>query len=145
MEPWYAGAVIDAVREAKTRQALFIVYVRDDSEQSQSTDQLWSTTWTSLADTTKIVALRLDKDTQACTQFMAIYKVQLYPTIYLINGQNGQILKKIDHPLDTAEQLENVVTESLNTVNPSTTAATASVQPTKTVDEKVMALVCFRQ
>ena len=91
----------------------FIVYVRDDSEPSQSTDQLWSDTWTKFDDTSKIIALRLDKDTEACGQFSAIYKVEHYPTIYLINGQNGQVLKKIDQSLANSNQLQEFIEESL--------------------------------
>jgi hypothetical protein len=130
MEPWFSGAVVDAVREAKSRRALFIVYVRDDSEQSQSMDTLWSDVWTKLENTSKMIALRLDKNTEACSQFIAIYKVQIYPTIYLINGQNGQVLKMIDQSIENSNQLQEIITNSLNTIEP-------KEQTTKTVDEKV--------
>lgn len=126
MEPWFSGAVVDAVREAKTRRALFLVYVRDQSEQSQNVDQLWANVWSKTADTSNIIALRLDKDTEACKQFTAIYKVQNYPTIYFINGQNGQVSKMIDQPIEDANQLEAILRESLNTV-----------EPKKTVEDKV--------
>jgi hypothetical protein len=126
MEPWYSGAVVDAVREAKSRRALFIVYVRDDSEQSQSMDQLWLNLWTKLNDTSKLIALRLNKDTEACSQFIAIYKVQTYPTIYLINGQNGQVLKLLDQPLENSTKLEEIIEDSLNKIE------------SKTVEEKVI-------
>jgi hypothetical protein len=136
MEPWYPGAVVEAVRDAKSRQALFIVYVRDDSEQSQSMDRLWSDVWTVLTDTSKIIALRLNKDTPSCGQFSAIYKVQTYPTVYLINGQNGQVLKAVDQPVDTSSQLEEMIKDALNALEPK---QQSSVQPSKTVDEKVSA------
>jgi len=127
MEPWYSGAVVDAVREAKSRRALFIVYVRDDSEQSQSMDELWLNLWTKLTDTSKLIALRLNKDTEPCSQFIAIYKVQTYPTIYLINGQNGQVLKLVDQPFENYIKLEEIIEDSLNII-----------QPSKTVEEKVI-------
>ncbi len=127
MESWFSGAVVDAVREAKSRQALFIVYVRDESEQSQSMDQLWSNVWTKFDNTSKMIALRLNKDTEACSQFTAIYKVQIYPTIYLINGQNGQVLKMIDQSLENSNKLEEIIEDSLNII-----------QPSKTVEEKVI-------
>jgi hypothetical protein len=130
MEQWFSGAVVDAVREAKSRRALFIVYVRDDSESSQSMDQLWSDVWTKIDDTSKIIALRLNKDTEACHQFIAIYKVQIYPTIYFINGQNGQVLKMIDQSLENSSKLQELIEESLNVIEP-------KGKSSKTVDEKV--------
>ena len=130
MEPWFSGAVVDAVREAKSRRALFIVYVRDNSQASQSTDELWSDVWTKLENTPKMIALRLDKDTEACCQFSAIYKVELYPTIYFINGQNGQVLKKIDQSLENSGALQQVIEESLNVVEP-------KAEKPKSIDEKV--------
>jgi hypothetical protein len=130
MERWFSGAVVDAVREAKSRRALFIVYVRDDSESSQSMDQIWSDVWIKVDETLKIIALRLNKDTEACQQFIAIYKVQLYPTIYFINGQNGQVLKMIDQSLENSNKLQELIEESLNIIEP-------KQKPSKTVDEKV--------
>jgi hypothetical protein len=135
MEPWYSGAVVDAVREAKSRRALFIVYVRDDSEQSQSMDELWSNVWSKINNTSTMIALRLNKDTEACTQFIAIYKVQTYPTIYLINGQNGQVLKIIDQAIENSNKLQEIIEDSLNIIEPKQQQTT--VQPSKTVDEKV--------
>lgn len=135
MEPWFSGAVVNAVQEAKSRRALFIVYVRDNSQASQSTDKLWSDVWTKFESTPKLIALRLDKDTEACTQFSAIYKVEFYPTIYFINGQNGQVLKKIDQPLENSGALQQVIEESLNVVEPK--AQQQQQQPTKSVEEKV--------
>ncbi len=131
MEPWFSGAVVDAVREAKSQRALFIVYVRDDSEQSQSMDQLWSDLWIKFDNISKIIALRLDKDTEGCNQFIAIYKVQIYPTIYLINGQNGQVLKMIDQSLENSNKLQEIIEDSLNIIEP-------KQQTTKTVEEKVI-------
>ena len=132
MEPWYTGAVVDAVREAKSRRGLFIVYVHDDSEQSDSLTQLWSTIWTKRQDTSNMVALRLGKDTEACGQFISIYKVQTYPTTYFINGQNGQVLKIVDYPLESADQLEQIIAESLEAIAP------AAATGVKTVEEKVI-------
>ena len=137
MEPWYTGAVIDAVREAKTRRALFIVYVHDDSEQSDSLAQLWSTIWTQRQDTSNMVVLRLSKDTEACGQFISIYKVQTYPTTYFINGQNGQALKIVDYPIESADQLEQIITESLEAIAPPV-AAEAAPTSAKTVEERVI-------
>lgn len=134
MEPWFSGAVVDAVREAKARRALFIVYVRDDSEQSQIMDEIWSNVWKNFEDTSKFIALLLNKDTEAWKQFTAIYKVQTYPTTYLINGQNGQVLKMIDQPIENSNQLQEIIEESLNVSEP-------KQQPTKTVEEKVMILM----
>jgi len=131
MESWFSGAVVDAVREAKSRQALFIVYVRDESEQSQSMDQLWSNVWTKFDNTSKLIALRLNKDTEACRQFSAIYKVELYPTIYVINGQNGQVLKKVDELLENSNKLQEIIEDSLNIIEP-------KQKTTKTVEEKVI-------
>jgi hypothetical protein len=131
MEPWFSGAVVDAVREAKAHRALFIVYVRDDSEQSQSMDQLWLDVWIKFDNTSKIIALRLNKDTEGCKQFIAIYKIQIYPTIYLINGQNGQVLKMIDQSLENSNKLQEIIEDSLNIIEP-------KQQTTKTVEEKVI-------
>jgi len=118
MEPWFSGAVVDAVREAKTRRALFIVYVRDQSEQSEQFNQLWSTVWSNSSNQSNIIALRLDKDTEACKQFIAIYKVENYPTIYFINGQNGQVLKMLDEKIDDANQLNETLGECLKNFEP---------------------------
>ncbi|CAF1117313.1 unnamed protein product [Adineta steineri] len=134
MEPWYSGAVVDAVREAKSRRALFLVYVRDDSEQSQFMDKIWVDVWTKLTDTSKMIALRLDKDTESCSQFIAIYKVQIYPTIYLINGQNGQVLKIVDQPVENSTKLQEIIDDSLNAIE---SKQPATVESTKTIDEKV--------
>ena len=133
MEPWYSGAVADAIREAKSRQALFIVYVRDDSEQSQSMDILWSDVWSKVNNSSKIIALRVDKDTEACKQFTAIYKVEIYPTIYLINCQNGQVIKKIDQSFENSNKLQEIIEDGLNITEPK-----QQQQSTKTVEEKVI-------
>jgi hypothetical protein len=135
MEPWYSGAVADAIRDAKSRRALFIVYVRDDSDQSQFMDTLWSDIWTKLNIASKIIALRINKDTEACNQFTAIYKVQTYPTIYFINCQNGQVLKKIDQSFENSDKLQEVIEECLNVTEPK---QQTTVESSKTVDEKVM-------
>jgi hypothetical protein len=135
MEPWYSGAVADAIRDAKSRRALFIVYVRDDSDQSQFMDTLWSDIWTKLNIVSKIIALRINKDTEACNQFTAIYKVQIYPTIYFINCQNGQVLKKIDQSFENSDKLQEVIEECLNVTEPK---QQTTVESSKTVDEKVM-------
>lgn len=130
MEPWYSKAVSNAVREAMMNRAVLLVYVRDHSEQSQAVDQLWPTVWPKFPDTTKYVALRLDKDTEPCNQFMAMFKVNTFPTIYFINGQNGQTLKVIDHPLENAEALEKAFSEALMVIQPETpTAATNASVP----------------
>ncbi|CAF1142770.1 unnamed protein product [Rotaria sordida] len=135
MEPWYSGAVVDAVREAKSRRALFIVYVHDDSEQSQTMDKFWSDIWTKLDNLSKLIALRLNKDTEACQQFQAIYKIQTFPTIYFINGQNGQVLKMIDQPLENSNKLEEIIHDLMNVIEPK--QETTTDQSTKTVEEKV--------
>jgi hypothetical protein len=135
MEPWYSGAVADAIREAKSRRALFIVYVRDDSEQSQLMDKLWSDVWSKVDNSSKIIALRIDKDTEACKQFTAIYKVEIYPTIYLINCQNGQVIKKIDQSFENSDKLQEIIEDGLNITEPK-----EQQQSTKTVEEKVIIL-----
>lgn len=146
MEPWSTEDVKNAVGEAKSRRALLIVYVRDDSEQSQAVDQLWPNIWPKFPETNKFVALRLDKDSQSCNQFMAFFKVQTFPTIYFINGQNGQSLKVVDTPLENAEQLEKIFSELLALVNPTTTVptpaesennSTTTQATTKSVEERV--------
>jgi hypothetical protein len=53
--------------------------------------------------------------------------VQTYPTIYLINGQNGQVLKLLDQPFENSTKLEEIIEDSLNII-----------QPSKTVEEKVI-------
>ncbi|UJR26407.1 hypothetical protein I4U23_007739 [Adineta vaga] len=134
MEPWYSGAVVDAVREAKSRQALFVVYVRDDSEQSQTLNKVWSDVWTQINNTSKMVVLRLDKGTESCNQFTAIYKVETYPTIYFINGQNGQVFKVVDQTVEDSSKLQNIIEDALNISEPKQETV---VQGTKTVEEKV--------
>ena len=141
MEPWYSGAVIDAVREAKARQALFIVYVDDDSEKSKEMNQLWLDVWNKLNNISKIIALRLNKDTEACSQFDAVYKIQTYPTVYFINGQNGQVLRKIDQSIESSDTLQEFIEESLKSIEPKSETATlptATVQLSKTAQEKVI-------
>lgn len=146
MEPWSTEDVKNAVGEAKSRRALLVVYVRDDSEQSQAVDQLWPNIWPKFPEMNKFVALRLDKDSQSCNQFMAFFKVQTFPTIYFINGQNGQALKVVDTPLENAEQLEKIFSELLALVNPTTTVptpaesennSTTTQATTKSVEERV--------
>ncbi|CAF1991395.1 unnamed protein product [Rotaria magnacalcarata] len=143
MEPWYSGAIVDAVCEAKSRRALFIVYIHDNSEQSQFVDNLWIEVWTKLTNLSQVVALRLAKDTEASKQFQAIYKIQTYPTIYLINGQNGQVLKMIDQPLENSSRLEEILQQSMNIIEPkqqdiaATTATIATNESNRTVEEKV--------
>ncbi|CAF1229016.1 unnamed protein product [Adineta ricciae] len=134
MELWYSGAVVDAVREAKSRRALFIVYVRDDNEQSEIVDKLWSDVWAVINDTSNMIVLRLNKGSEGCNQFTAIYKVQTYPTIYFINGQNGQILKVVEQIGEDSSKLHELIEESLKIIAPK---QEAPQQATKTVEEKV--------
>ena len=134
MELWYSGAVVDAVREAKSRRALFIVYVRDDNEQSEVVDKLWSDVWAVINDTSNMIVLRLNKGSEGCNQFTAIYKVQTYPTVYFINGQNGQVLKVVEQIGEDSSKLHELIEESLKIIAPK---QETSQQATKTVEEKV--------
>lgn len=140
MELWYSGAVVDAVREAKSRRALFVVYVRDDNEQSEVVDKLWSDVWAKASDAWNMIVLRLNKGSEGCNQFTAIYKVQAYPTIYFINGQNGQVLKVVDQTIEDSNKLHEIIEESLNIIQPK---QEASQQTTKTVEEKVLIYSSF--
>ncbi|CAF0844005.1 unnamed protein product [Didymodactylos carnosus] len=145
---WFNGPIIDAVREAKTLNRLFLVYVRDDSNESIEMDKQWKDVTNKELETT---ALCLEKSSESCEQFSAIYKVDKYPKVYLIGGQNGRVLKTIEH-VQNAQELIQHIEDAIQQMNQSqvpqaqaTTdgdnstaiSETTEQKKNKTVEEKV--------
>ncbi|KAK8385795.1 hypothetical protein O3P69_016520 [Scylla paramamosain] len=103
---WFEGSIPEAIAAAKTRKAIFVVYVRDSSEASKTTDEVLSRRDVfETMDNGCFVAIKLENGTEDAKQFSQIYPLVLVPSLFFISGQTGVPLEVLGGPL-TQEKLK---------------------------------------
>lgn len=85
---WYPGEVSSAIQKAIGEKKVFIVFVKDDSENSVAMETLWNDTEvTSNCTEDKSVAINITSASVPGQQFGAIYPILVVPSTYVINNQ----------------------------------------------------------
>jgi len=108
---WFSGGVANAIAACRQQQALFIVYIHDDSQGSRTTDEAWKTTEVQEAlRSNKYVALRVAKDSLEYQQFSQLYVVFVFPSIFCI-GMTGKTLVIMNGP-QSSTQIGDKLTEA---------------------------------
>ncbi|XP_050720084.1 UBX domain-containing protein 4-like [Eriocheir sinensis] len=126
---WFEGSIPEAIAAAKNRKAIFVVYVRDSSEASKTTDDVLSQRDVVEAmDSGRFVAIRLENGTEDTKQFSQIYPLVLVPSLFFISGETGVPLEVLGGPL-AADNLKEKVTKLLENAKPSKAANTSSTSP----------------
>lgn len=115
---WFQGSIPEAIAAAKTRKAIFVVYVRDSSEASKTTDEVLSRRDVSeTMDNGCFVAIRLENGTEDAKQFSQIYPLVLVPSLFFISGQTGVPLEVLGGPL-TQENLKQKMNKLIADTKP---------------------------
>lgn len=121
---WFEGSIPEAIGAAKSRNAIFVVYVHDSSEASKSTDEaLGQKDISSVLGSDKFVAIQLENGTEGAKQFSQIYPLVLVPSLFFISGQTGIPLEVLGGPLN----VENL-RHKLDSLVPSLEQAAAASQ-----------------
>lgn len=95
-----------------------MVYVRDSSEASKTTDEVLSRRDVSeTMDNGCFVAIRLENGTEDAKQFSQIYPLVLVPSLFFISGQTGVPLEVLGGPL-TQENLKQKMNKLIADTKP---------------------------
>jgi len=148
---WYAGSIMEAVKLAKTRAAVFVVYVEGTDELSQKlTSIINEDTVRATLESTSFVAIKIQSDSEAYVHFAQMYKLVPLPSIFFI-GTNGQPIDIVTGVIASSQELSdriknvasqaqiklsnaNVTNVVTNTAGPSTAPSTAPTTVTPTED-----------
>ncbi|XP_041056015.1 UBX domain-containing protein 4 [Carcharodon carcharias] len=85
---WFNGSIPDAIAFAKQHNAVFIVFIRGDDEQSTRMAASWEAEEVAEATVNSFVAIKIDAKSETCVQFSQIYPVVCIPSSFFI-GDNG--------------------------------------------------------
>ncbi|XP_037039244.1 UBX domain-containing protein 4 isoform X2 [Bradysia coprophila] len=147
---WYAGNIAEAVTLAKTRGAIFVVYVEGTDELSQKlTSIINESAIRTTLESTSFVAIKIQSDSEAYVQFAQIYKLVPLPSLFFI-GSNGQPIDIVTGAIASSQELSDRIKSvasraqinlpSASTTNvepnvpgPSTTSTAQSSSPTAEV------------
>lgn len=106
---WFNGDVSVGITEAKKRNTLFVVYIRDDSEESKKMDKTWASS--EVAEICKkrgLVVMRFQKDSSECKMFSQYYPVLVVPSVSFISGQTGVLVEATAGHVDVAPFLDRI-------------------------------------
>ncbi|XP_059826213.1 UBX domain-containing protein 4 [Hypanus sabinus] len=100
---WFEGTIPAAIAFAKQNNAVFIVFITGDDEQSKQMAASWEAEGVGEATVNSFVAIKIDAKSEPCMQFSQIYPVVCIPSCFFI-GDNGIPLEVIAGSV-TAEEL----------------------------------------
>ncbi|CAG8465058.1 8758_t:CDS:10 [Paraglomus brasilianum] len=84
--PWYPGSVSDAVAEANSKNAVFLVYIYDESEDGQRMTEITSRPKAAAAIKENTVALKLARVSEEANLFGQLFPIVQVPCIYMIRS-----------------------------------------------------------
>ena len=85
---WYSGEVGAAIQKAIGEKKVFIVFVKDEGEDSKVMEEIWNEPEVTMVCTDdKCVAINITAESVSGQQFGAIYPILVVPSTYLINNQ----------------------------------------------------------
>ncbi|XP_078259522.1 UBX domain-containing protein 4 [Rhinoraja longicauda] len=100
---WFEGTIPAAITLSKQKNAVFIVFITGDDEQSRQMAASWEADGVGEATASSFVAIMIDSKSEACLQFSQIYPVVCIPSCFFI-GDSGIPLEVIAGSM-TAEAL----------------------------------------
>ncbi|KAJ8036033.1 UBX domain-containing protein 4 [Holothuria leucospilota] len=112
---WFNGDVSVGITEAKKRNSLFVVYIRDDSEESKKMDKTWASS--EVAEICKkqgLVVMRFQKDrsTKGSPNFSLPCNISdpvlVVPSVSFISGQTGVLVEATAGHVDVAPFLDRI-------------------------------------
>ena len=102
---WYSGSITEAINEAKRLQTLFLVHVRDESEQSNELRSRVFENEDILSVLRGSVLIEVLHGTTSFAQFTQFYPVMAMPSTYFITPA-GIPLEIVAGPCSTEEFLQ---------------------------------------
>merc|ERR1711973_479186 len=133
---WYSGEVGAAIQKAIGEKKVFIVFVKDESENSTKMEEMWNETDVSETCTDdKCVAISITKDLVPGQQFGAIYPILVVPSTYLINNQGipTDIVPGLVEKEEFVKRLTDAIEKTLSEAPP---APQPAEEPTSTSVEE---------
>jgi len=123
---WFTGDVGHAIQKAIGEKKVFIVFVKDDKENSKTMEEMWNDDKVAeVCCEEKCVAINITADSVPGQQFGAIYPILCVPSTYLINNQGTptDIIPGVLEKEEFLKRLTDAVDKTLITVlaeNPAT-------------------------
>lgn len=85
---WFNGEVAAAIQKAISEKKVFIVFVKDENENSSTMERIWDDEdIAEICSDANCVAIKITPDSLPGQQFGAIYPILCVPSTYLINNQ----------------------------------------------------------
>ncbi|KAK7790608.1 hypothetical protein R5R35_005164 [Gryllus longicercus] len=112
--PWSDQSIEEAIQTAKTRNAIFVVYVEDDTKPTPLHSIIESPEVSALLMNERFVAIRIRSSDQSYRDFLAIYQLVPIPSLFFI-GHNGWPLEIISGELPQAaviQRIQNILGQS---------------------------------
>lgn len=127
---WYAGNIAEAVNLAKTRGAVFVVYVEGTDELSQKlTSIINEDAIRKLLESNSFVAIKIQSESEAYVQFAQIYKLVPLPSLFFI-GSNGQPIDIVTGVIASSQELSDRIRNVASRAQISLpSASAANVEP----------------
>lgn len=97
---WFSGSIPEAISSSKNQESIFVVFVSDSSEASNTSEASLGEAASELKQHT--VAIKLDNTSDECKQFSQIYPVVVLPSIYFINPVSGVPVEILAGPVTSA-------------------------------------------
>ncbi|XP_072328391.1 UBX domain-containing protein 4 isoform X2 [Scyliorhinus torazame] len=104
---WFSGSIPEAIDFAKQHNAVFIVFIRGDDEQSTRMAASWETEEVAEATVNSFVAIKIDAKSDTCVQFSQIYPVVCIPSSFFI-GDNGIPLEVVAGSVTAVELVARI-------------------------------------
>ncbi|KAI1884920.1 hypothetical protein AGOR_G00214860 [Albula goreensis] len=105
---WFEGAIPAAIASAKHQNAIFIVVITGDDEQSTQLMSTWEDDRVAEATNNCCVAIKINAMSESCVQFSQIYPVVCIPSSFFI-GDNGIPLEVVAGSLSAEEMVKRIV------------------------------------
>ncbi|XP_048833918.1 UBX domain-containing protein 4-like isoform X11 [Brienomyrus brachyistius] len=104
---WFEGSIPAAIASAKQQNAVFLVVITGEDEQSSQMTASWEDDRVAEATRSSFVAIKLDAKSETCVQFSQIYPVVCIPSSFFI-GENGIPLEVIAGSVPVEELIKRI-------------------------------------
>nr|XP_023677409.1 UBX domain-containing protein 4 [Paramormyrops kingsleyae] len=138
---WFEGSIPAAIASAKQQNAVFLVVITGEDEQSSQMTASWEDDSVAEATRSSFVAIKVDAKSETCVQFSQIYPVVCIPSSFFI-GENGipleviagsmsveELVKRISRVRQMHDQQMGTPDRAVAAAAAGTPAATAPLQP----------------
>jgi len=148
---WFSGEIATAIKKAIQEKKAFIVFVKDENDDSKKMEELWEDEEiTETCSPERSISINIVADSVAGQQFSSIYPILSIPSTYLINNDGMPIdiipgVQKKDEFLKRLNEAVNNITSDVSSVEKTpemkqqdlaqTKQASNSTVPTGAVEE----------